>query len=376
MQVGCILLAWGAVFMIRFFGGCLLFVVCELWFSGACAASVVFLNPGSAPDPYWSSYSRFMQVAAERLGLRLQIYYTDRDTRTLLTLARSMLHGSERPDYLVFSNELNVAPEILRLSVGSGVKLLAVNNTFTADQLSILGDLPSRYPDFLGSVVANDEEGGYLAAKRLIESTPAPPAGQTLQMLAFSGTNSTPVSLQREQGLYRALAEHPEVRLRQIVLGGWRRDRAYEQAQTLLKRHPDVSLIWTASDQMAAGVMDAVTETGKQPGKDVLIGTINDSTAALQALQDGRLNVIVGGHFTLGGWALVLLHDYDVAHSQPRQAIGNWRVRVMQIRERSEGGRLMQANIRDDDGIDVRQYINGHSPHGVAYPFVRLGAGH
>lgn len=359
--------------MVRFFSGCLMLAIGALWLSGACAASVVFLNPGSASDPYWSSYSRFMQAAADRLGLSLQIYYTDRDTRTLGGLARKALQGGDRPDYLVFSNELNVAPEILRLSVGSGVKLLAVNNTFTADQLSILGDLRSRYPDFLGSVVANDEEGGYLIAKRLIESQLPLAAGQPLEMLAFSGTNSTPVSLQREKGLYRALAQYPSVRLRQIVLGGWRRDRAYEQAQVLLKRYPAVSLIWAASDQMAFGVMDAVRETGKQPGKDVLIGTINDSTAALQALHEGRLSVVVGGHFTLGGWALVLLHDYDLAAADMRQPIGTWRVRAMQIRERGDSVRYMQANERDDYHIDVRQFTAGHSPPGVDYPFVRLG---
>jgi ABC-type sugar transport system substrate-binding protein len=359
--------------MIRFFCGCLILAVSGLWQGGAWAASVVFLNPGSAQDPYWSSYSRFMQAAADRLGMNLHVHYTDRDTRTLLTLARKTLQGSDRPDYLVFSNELNVAPEVLRLSMGSGVRLMAVNNTFTADQLSILGDLRSRYPDFLGSVVANDEEGGYLVAKHLIAARAPVLPGQTIDMLAFSGTNSTPVSLQRERGLYRALAEFPQVRLRQIVLGGWRRDRAYEQAQMLLKRYPPVSLIWAASDQMAFGVMDAVREAGKQPGRDVLLGTINDSTAALQSQLEGQLSVVVGGHFTLGGWALVLLNDYDHADSKTRQPIGTWRVRAMQIRERRDAVQFMQANNRDDYDIDVRQFTDGRSPEGVPYPFVRVG---
>ena len=358
--------------MIRCFSGCLVGVAGWLWLGGAWAASVVFLNPGSAPDPYWSSYSRFMQAAAQRLGMDLTLYYTDRDTRTLLTLARNVLQGSPRPDYLVFSNELNVAPEVLRLSLGSGVKLLAVNNTLTDDQLNILGDLPSRYPDFLGSVVANDDEGGYLVAKRLIESYPPARPGETIDMLAFSGTNSTPVSLQRERGLYRALAEHPEIRLRQIVLGGWRRDRAYEQAQVLLKRYPNVHLIWTASDQMAFGVIDAVREAGKQPGKDVLLGTINDSTAALQALLEGQLSVVAGGHFTLGGWALVLLNDYDRTDPPARQPVGAWIVRAMQIRERRDSVHFMQVNARDDYDIDVRAFVGGHSPAGITYPFVRL----
>jgi hypothetical protein len=46
----------------------------------------------------------------------------------------------------------------------------------------------------------------------------------------------------------------------------------------------------------------------------------------------------------------------------------------MQIRERSDSLRFMQANNRDDYGIDVRQFVGGHGPEGVAYPFVRVGA--
>jgi ABC-type sugar transport system substrate-binding protein len=357
----------------RVFASCLL-LAGNLWMGCAWATTVVFLNPGSAPDPYWSSYSRFMQAAADKLGFSLRVRYTDRDTRTLLNFAREALRGEQRPDYLVFSNELNVAPEILRLSVGSGVKLMAVNNTFTANQLEILGNVSERYPDFLGSLIGNDEEGGYLTASRLIALHPPVPPGQTIEMLAFSGTNGTPVSLLREQGLYRALAEHPQVRLRQIVLGGWRRDRAEEQALMLLKRYPDVSLIWAANDLMAFGAMDAVRASGKQPGTDVLFGAINDSTAALQAQLEGRLNVVVGGHFTLGGWALVLLHDYDQTTPSARRPIGDQRVRSLQIKERRDVMNYMSANVRDDYGIDVRQYTEGRSPQGSASPFLPANA--
>jgi len=355
---------------------CCLFMVGNLWLGGAWAASVVFLNPGAAPDPYWSSYSRFMQSAADKLGMDLRIYYTSRDTRILLGYARDALQGVDRPDYLVFSNELNVAPEILRLSVGSGVKLMAVNNTFTVNQLEILGDLSKGYPDFLGSLVGNDEEGGYLSATRLIELHPPATAGEPIEMLAFSGTNGTPVSLLREKGMLRAVAEHPQVRLRQVVLGGWRRDRAEEQALMLLKRYPKVTLIWTANDLMAFGAMDAARAFGKQPGKDVLFGAINDSTAALQAQLEGRLNVVVGGHFTLGGWALVLLHDYDQAAPGTRRPIGDMRVRSLQLKERRDVMSYMSANLRDDYGIDVRQYTQGRSPEGVDSPFLPAHSAH
>ena len=306
--------------MFRFLHG-LLVVMVACWLSPAGAASVVFLSPGHATDGYWAAYARFMQAAANRLDITLTVRYSNRDTRQLLELARDALQGPDRPDYLLFSNELNVAPEILRLSEQSNVKLFAVNNTLTDDQIRILGDLSQRYPRFLGSLVGNDEEGGYLTAKYLITRSPVAKSAQMSEMLAFSGTNNTPVSLKREQGMYRALAEHPEIRLRQIVLGGWRRDRAYEQARVLLKRYPNINLIWAANDLMAFGAMDAARETGREPGKDIMFSAINWSPPSLEAMH-GRLTALVGGHFMLGGLAMVLVHDYEVSEVATRKAIG------------------------------------------------------
>lgn len=347
-----------------------LFLLVGCFAQSVSATSVVFLNPGGPDNPYWLSYSRFMQAAAERLGMRLDVRYSDRDTRVLLEQARDALQGVERPDYLVFSNELNVAPEILRLSRGSEVRLLAVNNTFTPAQREMLGDLPTRYPKFLGSVVGNDEEGGYLTAKQLIEQGEPLAPGTTVDLIAFSATAGTPVSLQREQGLYRALAEHPEVRLRHIVLGGWRRDRAQEQAETLLKRYPDTRLVWAANDSMAFGAMDAIREAGKVPGKDVRVSAINGSLSALLAQLDGSLNIVAGQHFTLGGWALVVLHDYEQQAEASRERIGDRTVRVLEIIPRHDTLRYLELIQHDDLGIDVSQYLGGRSPPGLPSPFL------
>jgi ABC-type sugar transport system substrate-binding protein len=346
-----------------------LIIAVGCWLSSASAASVVFLSPGPLSDGYWSAYARFMQAAANRLGMTLTVRYSNRDTRELVELARDALQGPSRPDYLVFSNELNVAPEILRLSQDSGVKLFAVNNTLTDDQIRILGDLPQRYPNFLGSLVGDDEEGGYLTAKKLIRLSPSVKAGQVVEMLAFSGTNTTPVSLKREQGMYRALAEHPEIHLRQIVLGGWRRDRAFEQARVLLKRYPNIRLVWAANDQMAFGAMDAVREIGGEPGKDVLFSSINWSPPSLDALQDGRISVVVGGHFMLGGLAMVLLHDYDAIERGARKAIGARQARVMQLVTRVDVKAIRNFSKRDDYGVDVLSFSLIGRPPGTEYAF-------
>lgn len=180
-------------------------MVLSLYLALACslasAASVVFLNPGKSTEAYWLSYAQFMQAVATDLGMPLQIIYAERDPQRMVEQARALLQGNHRPDYLVFVNEDYAGPEILRLSKDSGVKLFAVSSTLTVDQQSLIGQSRERYPNWIGSLVANDEEAGYLMASRLIERGRAlQPAGE-MQLLAFSGAKQTPAAQFRERGL-------------------------------------------------------------------------------------------------------------------------------------------------------------------------------
>lgn len=273
----------------------------------AHATSVVFLNPGTSTETFWVSYAQFMQAAAKDLGLDLRVRYSERNADNTLAQAREALQGSERPDYLVLVNEQYVAPQILRMAQGSGVKLLIVNNALTPDQVQLLD--VHKDAQWIGSLVADDEQAGYLMLTDLLRSHGPIAPGTSLDLLAFSGAKNTPAAQLREQGLHRALAEHPEVRLRQLVYGEWSRQRAFEQATQLFKRYSQTALVWSANDEMALGAMQALQDSGRLPGKDTLFSALNSSPDILKALLDGRLTTLVAGHFTLGGWAMVLIND-------------------------------------------------------------------
>ena len=237
----------------------------------------------------------------------MRVRYSERDNQVTLAHAREALLGTERPDYLVLVNEQYVAPQIMRMAQGSGVKLLIVSNALTPDQVQLL----DAYNDtgLIGTMVADDEQAGYLMLTDLLRQHGPVAAGTTLDLLAFSGAKTTPVAQLRVQGMQRALAEHPEVRLRQLVYGEWSRQRAFEQASQLFKRYPQTALVWSANDEMALGAMQALQDSGRVPGKDVLFSAANSSPQILAARLDGRLSTLVAGHFTLGGWAMVLIHD-------------------------------------------------------------------
>ncbi|WP_438943593.1 ABC transporter substrate-binding protein [Pseudomonas zhanjiangensis] len=329
------------------------------------APSAVFLNPGYSTEPFWVTYSEFMQAAADDLGMQLQVIYGERDAKRLLGNARKLLESPQPPDYLLFVNEEYVGPELLRLFAGSRIKLFSLHSTLTPEQQQIVGGTRERYRNWIGSLVPNDEEAGYLMAKALI----AKRAGQPASMLAFSGVRHTPSASLREQGLQRALAEHPEIKLEQLVHGQWARQRAYEQAQQLLQRYPQVRLVWSANDEMAFGAMRAARELGRVPGKDLSFSALNNSEEVLQARISGQLCVLVGGHFTLGGWAMVMLHDYHAGQDFAARGGKDRVAPLFRLLDAKQSARLGKRIKVPGYGLDFRTFSAVYRPRITDYGF-------
>ncbi|QJQ20180.1 substrate-binding domain-containing protein [Pseudomonas sp. SK] len=336
--------------------------------ASAQPASVVFLNPGLSTETFWTTYTRFMEAAADELGMTLRVEYSERRADLALSHARAILNGPQRPDYLVLVNEQYVAPEIMRLSRGTGVKLFLVNNGLTASQALSIEAQPDKYAEPLGTLVSNDEEAGFQMLHQMVAQLPRDSG--PVDLLAFAGVKTTPASQLRVEGMRRALADYPQVRLRQVVYGGWNRQRAYEQAQQLLERYPDTRLVWSANDEMAFGAMQAFEEAGHRPGHDVLFGTVNGSPEALRARIDGRLSVLLGGHFSLGGWAMVMLHDDALGLAVNRDGLREHRVPVLQVIDQAKAKRWLELLERADYGVDFQHYSAEGRPASYQYPFL------
>ncbi|AXO88075.1 LacI family transcriptional regulator [Pseudomonas parafulva] len=336
--------------------------------ANAQAASVVFLNPGLSDETFWVSYTRFMQAAADNLGMQLQVQYGERQAERQLAQVRALLRSPHKPDYLMLVNEQYAAPEVMRLARGSGIKLVLVNNGLTRSQADAVKAQPGSYAPLLGALITNDEQAGYQMLRDLVASLPA--TSGPIELLAFSGISTTPASQLREQGMRRALADFPQVRLRQVVSGGWSRQRAFEQAQILVQRYPKVRLVWSANDEMAFGAMQAFEAAGRVPGRDVLFSAINSSPEALRARIDGRLSALVGGHFSLGGWAMVMLHDDALGLPLDRDGHTVRTLPVLQPIDPAKARRWLALQERADYGIDFRRYSAQGKASDYRYPFL------
>lgn len=296
--------------------GALYLLLACLFTSPASAMQVVFISPGKSDEPFWMDAIEGLQHAATSLGVELEVLHAERDHLAQLSLARDVSRRppGERPDYLLLSAEKQVLPGQLQIAEGAGIRVFAAYNGVLDSERDMLGYPRGQLKHWLGSLVPNAEEAGYLSARSLIlqglQQFPASSA-QRLEMIAISGDKSTDSSRRRTRGMEKAVAEFADVRLRQNVYGEWRRDNARYQTPILLERYPQTRLIWTGNDLMAYGAIDGARGVGRAVGRDVLVSTVNMTEQATRALLEGEVQAMVGGHHLAAAWALVVLYDYD-----------------------------------------------------------------
>ena len=291
---------------------CLAVLLCG---SVARAQSVAFINPGKSDEIYWVTATQAMQAAAHSLGMTFEVRYAQREPLKTLEIAREMVArpAGKRPENIVITDDYSVADRLLAIIDPAGVKTFLAYSSIPVDQRGGIGSPRGKYKGWLGSLEPQAEDAGYLTARALIERGKREkafgPDGK-LHMLAIAGDRSTPSSINRNQGMRRAVAEAPMVVLEEEVYAAWARENAAQQAESLYRRYPDVKLVWAGNDLMAFGAMAAWEKRGGKPGVDAWFSGVNTSTEALEAVKSGRLTSLAGGHFITGAWALVMIYDY------------------------------------------------------------------
>lgn len=348
----------------------LLVVVAIPWPSQADDARIVvaFANPGGKGDPFFQPMEDFMRAAADDLGFELVTYYGDRNHVVIDESVKKIFRSSPLPDYVVGMNARGSGQQLLDLAEANGVKTVLINQGFLGEKKVRVGDPGTRYSQWLFEYLPDDVNAGYLLGKRLILDAVAHgltgPDGM-VNLVAISGHETSPASTLREKGLRQAVAEHPRAKLLQTAHAGWKRDRATDLTSGLLRRYPDVTVVWSASDVMALGVVDGMRTLGMEPGRDLLTGGIDWAAPGMDSVAAGIFDATVGGHFMDGAWALVMLYDVlhgvEVAPSSKSRFSTLTAKNVNIYRDRFEAG--------DWGQIDFRRFSRYLNPDMKEYDF-------
>lgn len=343
----------------------------------AAAFDVVFINPGRSDEPFWRSVTRFMQPAAKQLDIGLEVLYAERDHLKMIELTKETIARKKKPDYLLIVNEKLAAGEMVKMAEQAGIKTLMVLNTFEGEQEKEFGQPRAKYRHWLGSLIPNAADAGRLTAEELIRQAQqhgTVAADGKVHIALIAGDKVTPTGIERLQGALDVFHADKRVTVEQVVYGNWERNRAKEQAEALLLRYPKLNAIWTASDLMAFGAMEAAEAIGRKPGSDLLFSAVNNSPQVLQARTQGRISSLAGGHFIAPAFGLVMLYDYHHGKDFKPQGL-ELRMPLFALLGEEHAQRfLTRFGNEDFSAIDFRQFSLYLHPDQHRYRFSLLPA--
>ncbi|OUR74811.1 hypothetical protein A9Q76_00165 [Arcobacter sp. 31_11_sub10_T18] len=263
--------------------------------------NVVFINPGKSNEVFWLNVSKFMQASANDFGFDLKIIYAQRNHFKMIEIMNDIVNQKTKPDFLIIVNENNMADKLLKISHKHKIKTMLILNDLSKKQKNELGQPREYFPYWIGTIIPDNIQAGYLIATSLIKNSKK----KHINMIALNGDESTFAARQRYKGLKKALNENPHVNLYQKFIADWREDISESIMKRALLRYPQTDVIWASNDPMAIG---AINIKNKQNRK-ILVSGLNWSQDALLAIKKDDMVASVGGHYMIGGWAMVLLYD-------------------------------------------------------------------
>jgi ABC-type sugar transport system substrate-binding protein len=243
-------------------------------------------------DEFWIKYIDFTRTAADYFGYELVILDARYSEETQLKNVEDLVSmGVAGIIVLPLTTEL--APSLVDVCQKGGVPVV------------VTGINPERdFPDsdmYLGFINQQDEEGGYETAKALAESG-------SKKVVGIEGVLGLSFSELRTVGFKRA-AEEFGMEILDIQPSDWMRERGTKVMEDFIIAYgEEIDGVWSAGTDPLMGALTAIENAGLK-GKISLTG-IDHTESGIQALKAGDLYMLGGGHWTMGGYAMVLLSDY------------------------------------------------------------------
>lgn len=191
-------------------------------------------------NPYYADVIRGMEDASKKLGYSLIICNTDGDKKRLFSYLNNFYE--KQVDGLLYTSD-PVFPDYYKELKRLRMPMVLVSTH------SMEYDLPS--------VKINDEQAAYDAVKFLIDS-----GHRKIAMIGFDLRDSI-AGQTRYQGFIRALREHDleECKDNIVFVDGWSYDKP-DASVKLLAKCPDVTAVFTSSDELAMGLLSYLNEQG------------------------------------------------------------------------------------------------------------------
>ncbi len=236
-----------------------------------------FSQVGSESD-WRTAFTEITLAEAESRGINLLFSNAENSQENQIAALRSFIE--QRVDAIVLAPviETGWAP-ILREVQAAGIPLVIIDRNVTADESLYLTRVSS---DFVAE--------GRLAAAWLAQAT----SGEC-NIVELQGTVGSSAARDRQIGFNEVIALFPKMQIIVSQTADFRRAMGREVMQGILHTEDpnEICAVWSHNDDMAIGAIQAIKDAGLDPGKDILIVSVDAIPDIFKAMMDGDANATV-----------------------------------------------------------------------------------
>ena len=117
---------------------------------------------------------------------------------------------------------------------------------------------------------------------------------ENIRIVEITGTEDSTPMRQRRAGFMDTIADDPRMSLLESVNGDFLKSRGAESMRYLLEKYGDeIDVVYSHNDDMTLGAIPEIENAGVEPGKDIIIISIDGGQEAIDVLKAGKINCVV-----------------------------------------------------------------------------------
>lgn len=255
-------------------------------------------------NPWYAQFAQGSRDMAHALGVKL-------------VLVTNPANASFDPGAQINSIENLIAqhPSVIQIDPTSTNGIDGAINEATAAHIPVVTDGIHVTAKVDASVVADNTQGGELAGKYVAAKIPT---GGDVAML--EGTPGRDIIAQRHAGFRAGLATNKNAKI--VASQNANLDQAQGQTVTenILEAHPNLKVIWAASDTMALGAVEALK--ARNMTGHVILGGFDGTPDAFRDIKAGTMDFTIDQvPYQMGATAIALAYKLAQGQKAPADTV-------------------------------------------------------
>jgi len=252
-------------------------------------------------SPFWQTAVDFAQKGAEELGVRLIVLDSQKNKERMENHLQDLI--DQKVDGFLWVPYFGLGRKGLGMAREAGIPVILIDSYESG-----LQPQSEEFPNYRAFVGPADETGAYEMCCFLLSNI-KPAKDKKKYIVALDGAESSPSAIIRHKGLIRAVKEHPEAVLIDSKNADFNTQLAKSAMLEILRDYPHVQGVWSASDNMLQGAIQAARSCNRIPGKDLLFVGMDLDQESVKLVRSGEQLFDIGGHWLQLGFGLSILYD-------------------------------------------------------------------